>query len=62
MVVTSTAHAVGVEVTGRSGERPAPGAVDLPPERFSELGAYDGSVMAERTNGDRAARGATYSQ
>jgi len=29
MLVTSTAHAVGVEVTGRGGERPTPGTVDL---------------------------------
>lgn len=29
MLVTSTAHAVGVEMTGRGGERPTPGTVDV---------------------------------
>ena len=130
MAVTSTAHAVGVEVTGRGGEKATAGSVDLPaieqilagwgetpqkvarrtiekygppneatpsrliwfdnapwkrtivyrdevphnfpkphtdlleqfidyrvpPERFSELAAYDGSVIAERTKGEISAR------
>lgn len=126
MAVKSTAHAVGVEMSGRGGERPTPGTVDLtaveyiiggwgeaphkvahrtiekygppneatssrliwfdngpwkrtivyrdevphnfpkphtdlleqfvdyrvPPARFSDLAAYDGSVVAERTKGE----------
>ncbi len=130
MLVTSTAHAIGVEMTGQGGEQPTPGTVGLtaveqiltgwgetpqtvarrtigkygppneatpsrliwfentpwkrtivyrdevphnfpkphtdlleqfidyrvPPERFSDLAAYDGSVVAERTKGELSAR------
>lgn len=130
MAISSTAHAVGVEVTGRGGEKATPGTVDLtaveqilsnwgetpqkvarrtieeygppneatpsrliwfdngpwkrtivyrdevphnfpkphtdlleqfvnyrvPPEKFSQLAAYDGSVVAERTKGELSAR------
>lgn len=130
MMFTSTAHAVGVELTGQGGEKATSGTVDLtvvgqilsswnetprevarrtiakygapneatpsrliwfenrpwkrtivyrdevphnfpkphtdlleqfidyrvPPERFSDLAAYDGSVVAERTKGEMSAR------